>query len=144
MSFGIVCEADRMDNRLKVACMAIADTPLCVKHTKVVRVSTKVDLDATRLLHTFPFSVTVDNEEFKCALALCGRRISLSAVSPSKALSVKLLARTLSTEIDVNLTGDETVNEEVHTTAELVDKIVAYMNTKQGAYRADSLVRDET
>ena len=144
MSFGIVCEADRMDNRLKVACMAIADTPLCVKHTKVVRVSTKVDLDATRLLHTFPFSVTVDNEEFKCALALCGRRISLSAVSPSKALSVKLLARTLSTEIEVDLTGDETVNEEVHTTAELVDKIVAYMNTKQGAYRADSLVRDET
>jgi hypothetical protein len=144
MSFGIVCEADRMDNRLKVACMAIADTPLCVKHTKVVRVSTKVDLDATRLLHTFPFSVTVDNEEFKCALALCGRRISLSAVSPSKALSVKLLARTLSTEIDVDLTGDETVNEEVHTTAELVDKIVTYMNTKQGAYRADSLVRDET
>ena len=144
MSFGIVCEADRMDNRLKVACMAIADTPLCVKHTKVVRVSTKVDLDATRLLHTFPFSVTVDNEEFKCALALCGRRISLSAVSPSKALSVKLLARTLSTEIDVDLTGAETVNEEVHTTAELVDKIVAYMNTKQGAYRADSLVRDET
>lgn len=144
MSFGIVCEADRMDNRLKVACMAIADTPLCVKHTKVVRVSTKVDLDATRLLHTFPFSVTVDNEEFKCALALCGRRISLSAVSPSKALSVKLLARTLSTEIDVDLAGDETVNEEVHTTAELVDKIVAYMNTKQGAYRADSLVRDET
>jgi hypothetical protein len=144
MSFGIVCEADRMDNRLKVACMAIADTPLCVKHTKVVRVSAKVDLDATRLLHTFPFSVTVDNEEFKCALALCGRRISLSAVSPSKALSVKLLARTLSTEIDVDLTGDETVNEEVHTTAELVDKIVTYMNTKQGAYRADSLVRDET
>ena len=144
MSFGIVCEADRMDNRLKVACMAIADTPLCVKHTKVVRVSTKVDLDATRLLHTFPFSVTVDNEEFKCALALCGRRISLSAVSPSKSLSVKLLARTLSTEIDVGLTGDETVNEEVHTTAELVDKIVTYMNTKQGAYRADSLVRDET
>lgn len=144
MSFGIVCEADRMDNRLKVACMAIADTPLCVKHTKVVRVSTKVDLDATRLLHTFPFSVTVDNEEFKCALALCGRRISLSAVSPSKALSVKLLARTLSTEIDVDLTGDETVNEEVHTTAELVDKIVTYMNEKQGAYRADSLVRDET
>jgi hypothetical protein len=144
MSFGIVCEADRMDNRLKVACMAIADTPLCVKHTKVVRVSTKVDLDATRLLHTFPFSVTVDNEEFKCALALCGRRISLSAVSPSKALSVKLLARTLSTEIDVDLTGAETVNEEVHTTAELVDKIVTYMNTKQGAYRADSLVRDET
>ena len=144
MSFGIVCEADRMDSRLKVACMAIADTPLCVKHTKVVRVSTKVDLDATRLLHTFPFSVTVDNEEFKCALALCGRRISLSAVSPSKALSVKLLARTLSTEIDVDLTGAETVNEEVHTTAELVDKIVAYMNTKQGAYRADSLVRDET
>lgn len=144
MSFGIVCEADRMDNRLKVACMAIADTPLCVKHTKVVRVSTKVDLDATRLLHTFPFSVTVDNEEFKCALALCGRRISLSAVSPSKSLSVKLLARTLSTEIDVDLTGAETVNEEVHTTAELVDKIVAYMNTKQGAYRADSLVRDET
>lgn len=144
MSFGIVCEADRMDNRLKVACMAIADTPLCVKHTKVVRVSTKVDLDATRLLHTFPFSVTVDNEEFKCALALCGRRISLSAVSPSKALSVKLLARTLSTEIDVDLAGDETVNEDVHTTAELVDKIVAYMNTKQGAYRADSLVRDET
>ena len=144
MSFGIVCEADRMDNRLKVACMAIADTPLCVKHTKVVRVSTKVDLDATRLLHTFPFSVTVDNEEFKCALALCGSRISLSAVSPSKALSVKLLARTLSTEIDVDLTGAETVNEEVHTTAELVDKIVAYMNTKQGAYRADSLVRDET
>ena len=144
MSFGIVCEADRMDNRLKVACMAIADTPLCVKHTKVVRVSTKVDLDATRLLHTFPFSVTVDNEEFKCALALCGRRISLSAVSPSKALSVKLLARTLSTEIDVDLTGAETVNEEVHTTAELVDKIVTYMNEKQGAYRADSLVRDET
>ena len=144
MSFGIVCEADRMDNRLKVACMAIADTPLCVKHTKVVRVSTKVDLDATRLLHTFPFSVTVDNEEFKCALALCGRRISLSAVSPSKSLSVKLLARTLSTEIDVDLTGDETVNEEVHTTAELVDKIVTYMNEKQGAYRADSLVRDET
>lgn len=144
MSFGIVCEADRMDNRLKVACMAIADTPLCVKHTKVLRVSTKVDLDATRLLHTFPFSVTVDNEEFKCALALCGRRISLSAVSPSKSLSVKLLARTLSTEIDVDLTGAETVNEEVHTTAELVDKIVAYMNTKQGAYRADSLVRDET
>ena len=144
MSFGIVCEADRMDNRLKVACMAIADTPLCVKHTKVVKVSTKVDLDATRLLHTFPFSVTVDNEEFKCALALCGRRISLSAVSPSKALSVKLLARTLSTEIDVDLTGDETVNEEVHTTAELVDKIVTYMNEKQGAYRADSLVRDET
>ena len=144
MSFGIVCEADRMDSRLKVACMAIADTPLCVKHTKVVRVSTKVDLDATRLLHTFPFSVTVDNEEFKCALALCGRRISLSAVSPSKALSVKLLARTLSTEIEVDLTGAETVNEEVHTTAELVDKIVAYMNTKQGAYRADSLVRDET
>lgn len=144
MSFGIVCEADRMDNRLKVACMAIADTPLCVKHTKVVRVSTKVDLDATRLLHTFPFSVTVDNEEFKCALALCGRRISLSAVSPSKSLSVKLLARTLSTEIDVDLTGAETINEEVHTTAELVDKIVAYMNTKQGAYRADSLVRDET
>ena len=144
MSFGIVCEADRMDNRLKVACMAIADTPLCVKHTKVVKVSTFVDLDATRLLHTFPFSVTVDNEEFKCALALCWRRISLSAVSPSKALSVKLLARTLSTEIDVNLTGDETVNEEVHTTAELVDKIVEYMNTKQGAYRADSLVRDET
>ena len=144
MSFGIVCEADRMDNRLKVACMAIADTPLCVKHTKVVRVSTKVDLDATRLLHTFPFSVTVDNEEFKCALALCGRRISLSAVSPSKALSVKLLARTLSTEIDVDFSGAETVNEEVHTTAELVDKIVAYMNTKQGAYRADSLVRDET
>ena len=144
MSFGIVCEADRMDNRLKVACRAIADTPLCVKHTKVVRVSTKVDLDATRLLHTFPFSVTVDNEEFKCALALCGSRISLSAVSPSKALSVKLLARTLSTEIDVDLTGAETVNEEVHTTAELVDKIVAYMNTKQGAYRADSLVRDET
>lgn len=144
MSFGIVCEADRMDNRLKVACMAIADTPLCVKHTKVVSVSTKVDLDATRLLHTFPFSVTVDNEEFKCALALCGRRISLSAVSPSKSLSVKLLARTLSTEIDVDLTGAETVNEEVHTTAELVDKIVAYMNTKQGAYRADSLVRDET
>lgn len=144
MSFGIVCEADRMDNRLKVACMAIADTPLCVKHTKVVRVSTKVDLDATRLLHTFPFSVTVDNEEFKCALALCGGRISLSAVSPSKALSVKLLARTLSTEIDVDLSGAETVNEEVHTTAELVDKIVAYMNTKQGAYRADSLVRDET
>ena len=144
MSFGIVCEADRMDNRLKVACMAIADTPLCVKHTKVVKVSTKVDLDATRLLHTFPFSVTVDNEEFKCALALCGRRISLSAVSPSKALSVKLLARTLSTEIEVDLTGDETVNEEVHTTAELVDKIVTYMNTKQGAYRADSLVRDET
>ena len=144
MSFGIVCEADRMDNRLKVACMAIADTPLCVKHTKVVRVSTKVDLDATRLLHTFPFSVTVDNEEFKCALALCGSRISLSAVSPSKALSVKLLARTLSTEIEVDLTGAETVNEEVHTTAELVDKIVAYMNTKQGAYRADSLVRDET
>jgi hypothetical protein len=144
MSFGIVCEADRMDNRLKVACMAIADTPLCVKHTKVVRVSAKVDLDATRLLHTFPFSVTVDNEEFKCALALCGRRISLSAVSPSKALSVKLLARTLSTEIDVDLTGAETVNEEVHTTAELVDKIVTYMNTKQGAYRADSLVRDET
>lgn len=144
MSFGIVCEADRMDNRLKVACMAIADTPLCVKHTKVVKVSTKVDLDATRLLHTFPFSVTVDNEEFKCALALCGRRISLSAVSPSKALSVKLLARTLSTEIDVDLTGAETVNEEVHTTAELVDKIVTYMNEKQGAYRADSLVRDET
>lgn len=144
MSFGIVCEADRMDNRLKVACMAIADTPLCVKHAKVVRVSTKVDLDATRLLHAFPFSVTVDNEEFKCALALCGRRISLSAVSPSKSLSVKLLARTLSTEIDVDLTGDETVNEEVHTTAELVDKIVTYMNTKQGAYRADSLVRDET
>lgn len=144
MSFGIVCEADRMDNRLKVACMAIADTPLCVKHTKVVRVSTQVDLDATRLLHTFPFSVTVDNEEFKCALALCGSRISLSAVSPSKALSVKLLARTLSTEIEVDLTGAETVNEEVHTTAELVDKIVAYMNTKQGAYRADSLVRDET
>lgn len=144
MSFGIVCEADRMDNRLKAACMAIADTPLCVKHTKVVRVSTKVDLDATRLLHTFPFSVTVDNEEFKCALALCGRRISLSAVSPSKALSVKLLARTLSTEIEVDLTGAETVNEEVHTTAELVDKIVAYMNTKQGTYRADSLVRDET
>lgn len=144
MSFGIVCEADRMDNRLKVACMAIADTPLCVKHTKVVNVSTKVDLDATRLLHTFPFSVTVDNEEFKCALALCGRRISLSAVSPSKALSVKLLARTLSTEIDVDLSGAETVNEEEHTTAELVDKIVAYMNTKQGAYRADSLVRDET
>ena len=144
MSFGIVCEADRMDNRLKVACMAIADTPLCVKHTKVVRVSTKVDLDATRLLHTFPFSVTVDNEEFKCALALCGRRISLSAVSPSKSLSVKLLARTLSTEIDVDLSGAETVNEEVHTTAELVDKIVTYMNTKQGAYRADSLVRDET
>ena len=144
MSFGIVCEADRMDSRLKVACMAIADTPLCVKHTKVVRVSTKVDLDATRLLHTFPFSVTVDNEEFKCALALCGSRISLSAVSPSKALSVKLLARTLSTEIEVDLTGAETVNEEVHTTAELVDKIVAYMNTKQGAYRADSLVRDET
>lgn len=144
MSFGIVCEADRMDNRLKVACMAIADTPLCVKHTKVVRVSTKVDLDATRLLHTFPFSVTVDSEEFKCALALCGRRISLSAVSPSKSLSVKLLARTLSTEIDVDLTGAETVNEEVHTTAELVDKIVTYMNTKQGAYRADSLVRDET
>ncbi len=144
MSFGIVCEADRMDNRLKVACMAIADTPLCVKHTKVVKVSTKVDLDATRLLHTFPFSVTVDNEEFKCALALCGRRISLSAVSPSKALSVKLLARTLSTEIYVDLTGDETVNEEVHTTAELVAKIVTYMNAKQGAYRADSLVRDET
>ena len=144
MSFGIVCEADHMDSRLKAACMAIADTPLCVKHTKVVRVSTQVDLDATRLLHTFPFSVTVDNEEFKCALALCGRRISLSAVSPSKALSVKLLARTLSTEIDVDLTGAETVNEEVHTTAELVDKIVAYMNTKQGAYRADSLVRDET
>ena len=144
MSFGIVCEADRMDNRLKAACMAIADTPLCVKHTKVVRVSTKVDLDATRLLHTFPFSVTVDNEEFKCALALCGRRISLSAVSPSKSLSVKLLARTLSTEIEVDLTGAETVNEEVHTTAELVDKIVAYMNTKQGTYRADSLVRDET
>ena len=144
MSFGIVCEADRMDSRLKAACRAIADTPLCVKHTKVVRVSTQVDLDATRLLHTFPFSVTVDNEEFKCALALCGRRISLSAVSPSKALSVKLLARTLSTEIDVDLTGAETVNEEVHTTAELVDKIVAYMNTKQGAYRADSLVRDET
>ena len=144
MSFGIVCEDDRMDNRLKVACMAIADTPLCVKHTKVVRVSTKVDLEATSLLHTFPFSVTVDNEEFKCALALCGRRISLSAVSPSKALSVKLLARTLSTEIEVDLTGAETVNEEVHTTAELVDKIVAYMNTKQGAYRADSLVRDET
>ena len=144
MSFGIVCEDDRMDNRLKVACMAIADTPLCVKHTKVVRVSTKVDLDATRLLHTFPFSVTVDNEEFKCALALCGSRISLSAVSPSKSLSVKLLARTLSTEIDVDLTGAETVNEEVHTTAELVDKIVAYMNTKQGAYSADSLVRDET
>ena len=144
MSFGIVCEADRMDNRLKVACMAIADTPLCVKHTKVVRVSTQVDLDATRLLHTFPFSVTVDNEEFKCALALCGRRISLSAVSPSKALSVKLLARTLSTEIDVDFSGAETVNEEVHTTAELVDKIVAYMNTKQGTYRADSLVRDET
>ena len=144
MSFGIVCEADRMDSRLKAACMAIADTPLCVKHTKVVRVSTKVDLDATRLLHTFPFSVTVDNEEFKCALALCRRRISLSAVSPSKSLSVKLLARTLSTEIDVDLTGAETVNEEVHTTAELVDKIVAYMNTKQGAYRTDSLVRDET
>lgn len=144
MSFGIVCEADRMDNRLKVACMAIADTPLCVKHTKVVRVSTKVDLDATRLLHTFPFSVTVDNEEFKCALALCGSRISLSAVSPSKSLSVKLLARTLSTEIEVDLTGAETVNEEVHTTAELVDKIVAYMNAKQGAYRADSLVLDET
>ena len=144
MSFGNVYEADRMDSRLKAACMAIADTPLCVKHTKVVRVSTQVDLDATRLLHTFPFSVTVDNEEFKCALALCGRRISLSAVSPSKALSVKLLARTLSTEIDVDLTGAETVNEEVHTTAELVDKIVAYMNTKQGAYRADSLVRDET
>ena len=144
MSFGIVCEADRMDNRLKVACMAIADTPLCVKHTKVVRVSTKVDLDATRLLHTFPFSVTVDNEDFKCALALCGRRISLSAVSPSKSLSVKLLARTLSTEIEVDLTGAETVNEEVHTTAELVDKIVTYMNSKQGAYRADSLVRDET
>ena len=144
MSFGIVCEADRMDNRLKAACMAIADTPLCVKHTKVVRVSTQVDLEATRLLHTFPFSVTVDNEEFKCALALCGRRISLSAVSPSKALSVKLLARTLSTEIEVDLTGAETVNEEVHTTAELVDKIVAYMNTKQGTYRADSLVRDET
>ena len=144
MSFGIVCEADRMDNRLKVACMAIADTPLCVKHTKVVRVSTRVDLDAARLLHTFPFSVTVDNEEFKCALALCGRRISLSAVSPSKSLSVKLLARTLSTEIDVDLSGAETVNEEVHTTAELVDKIVTYMNTKQGAYRADSLVRDET
>lgn len=144
MSFGIVCEADRMDNRLKVACMAIADTPLCVKHTKVVKVSTKVDLDATRLLHTFPFSVTVDNEEFKCALALCGRRISLSAVSPSKALSVKLLARTLSTEIEVDLMGDETVNEEVHTTAELVDKIGAYMNAKQGAYRAESLVRDET
>ena len=144
MSFGIVCEADRMDNRLKVACMAIADTPLCVKHTKVVRVSTKVDLDATRLLHTFPFSVTVDNEEFKCALALCGRRISLSAVSPSKALSVKLLARTLSTEIDVDFSGAETVNEEVHTTAELVDKIVKYMNAKQGAYRAESLVRDET
>ncbi len=144
MIFGIVCNTDRMDNRLKAACMAIADTPLCAKHAKVVSVSTKVDLDATRLLHTFPFSVTVDNEEFKCALALCGRRISLSAVSPSKALSVKLLARTLSTEIDVNLTGDETVNEEAHTTAELVDKIVAYMNTKQGAYRADSLVRDET
>lgn len=144
MSFGIVCEADRMDNRLKVACMAIADTPLCVKHTRVVKVSTKVDLDATRLLHTFPFSVTVDNEEFKCALALCGRRISLSAVSPSKSLSVKLLARTLSTEIEVDLTGAETVNEEVHTTAELVDKIVTYMNSKQGAYRADSLVRDET
>ena len=144
MSFGIVCEDDRMDNRLKAACMAIADTPLCVKHTKVVRVSTKVDLDATRLLHTFPFSVTVDNEEFKCALALCGSRISLSAVSPSKSLSVKLLARTLSTEIDVDFSGAETVNEEVHTTAELVDKIVAYMNTKQGAYRADSLVRDET
>lgn len=144
MSFGIVCEADRMDNRLKVACMAIADTPLCVKHTKVVRVSTKVDLDATRLLHTFPFSVTVDNEEFKCALALCGSRISLSAVSPSKSLSVKLLARTLSTEIEVDLTGAETVNEEVHTTAELVDKIVTYLNAKQGAYRADSLVLDET
>ena len=144
MSFGIVYEADRMDSRLKAACMAIADTPLCVKHTKVVKVSTRVDLEATSLLHTFPFSVTVDNEEFKCALALCGRRISLSAVSPSKSLSVKLLARTLSTEIEVDLTGDETVNEEVHTTAELVDKIVAYMNAKQGAYRADSLVRDET
>lgn len=144
MSFGIVCEADRMDNRLKVACMAIADTPLCAKHAKVVSVSTKVDLDATRSLHTFPFVVTIDSETFNCSLALCGRRISLSAVSPSKALSVKLLARTLSTEIDVDLTGDETVNEEVHTTAELVDKIVAYMNTKQGAYRADSLVRDET
>ena len=144
MSFGIVCEADRMDNRLKVACMAIADTPLCVKHTKVVKVSTKVDLDATRLLHTFPFSVTVDNEEFKCALALCGRRISLSAVSPSKSLSVKLLARTLSTEIDVDLTGAETVNEDVHTTAELVDKIVTYMNTRNVSYRAESLARDET
>lgn len=144
MIFGIVCNTDRMDNRLKVACMAIADTPLCAKHAKVVSVSTKVDLDATSLLHTFPFSVTVDNEEFKCALALCGRRISLSAVSPSKSLSVKLLARTLSTEIDVDLTGAETINEEVHTTAELVDKIVAYMNAKQGAYRADSLVRDET
>ena len=65
MSFGIVCEADRMDNRLKAACRAIADTPLCVKHTKVVKVSTKVDLDATHLLHTLPFSVTVDNEEFR-------------------------------------------------------------------------------
>lgn len=140
MSFGIVCEADRMDNRLKVACMAIADTPLCVKHTKVVKVSTKVDLDATRLLHTFPFSVTVDNEEFKCALALCGRRISLSAVSPSKSLSVKLLARTLSTEIDVDFSGDETVNEEVHTTAELVDKIVAYLNTRNVSYQAECLM----
>ena len=144
MSFGIVCEADRMDNRLKVACMAIADTPLCAKHAKVVSVSTKVDLDATRSLHTFPFVVTINSETFNCSLALCGRRISLSAVSPSKALSVKLLARTLSTEIEVDLTGAETVNEEVHTTAELVDKIVTYMNTKQGAYRADSLVRDET
>ena len=144
MSFGIVCEADRMDNRLKVACMAIADTPLCVKHAKVVSVSTKVDLEATRLLHTFPFSVTVDNEEFKCALALCGRRISLSAVSPSKSLSVKLLARSASTAIEASFTGNETVSEEVHTTAELVDKIVTYMNAKQGAYRADSLVRDET
>ena len=144
MIFGIVCEADRMDNRLKVACMAIADTPLCVKHAKVVSVSTKVDLDANRSLHTFPFVVTIDSETFNCSLALCGRRTSLAAVSSSKSLSVKLLARSASTEIEASFTGNETVNEEVHTTAELVDKIVAYLNTKQGAYRADSLVRDET
>ena len=144
MSFGIVCEADRMDNRLKVACMAIADTPLCAKHAKVVSVSTKVDLDATRSLHTFPFVVTIDSETFNCSLALCGGRTSLAAVSSSKSLSVKLLARSASTEIEASFTGNETVSEDVHTTAELVDKIVAYMNAKQGAYRADSLVRDET
>lgn len=142
MIFGIVCNTDRMDNRLKAACMAIADTPLCAKHAKVVSVSTKVDLDATRSLHTFPFVVTIDSETFNCSLALCGKRTSLAAVSSSKSLSVKLLARSASTEIEASFTGNETVSEDVHTTAELVNKIVAYLNTRNVSYRAECLMWD--